>query len=39
MPKSSKFLVQEYVKMLEFKKNPKTFLNRGTKRKKIIWNV
>ena len=33
-PKNSKFLVSKYIKVLEFLKNPKTFLNKGTKHKK-----
>ena len=34
MPKNPKFLVYKYIKILEFKKKPKTFLNKGTKHKK-----
>ena len=32
-PKNSKFLVEKYIKVLEFLKIPKTFLNKGTKYK------
>ena len=33
-PESSKFIVLKYLKVLEFLKNPKAFLNKGTKHKK-----
>ena len=33
MPKNSKFLVLKYIKVLEFLKKPKTFLNKDTKHK------
>ena len=35
--KTLHILVWKYIKMVEFLKNPKTFLNKGTKHKKIIW--
>ena len=41
-PKNSKFLVKKYIKVLEYLKNPKTFLNKGTKHKKNCmdeWNL
>ena len=38
-PKNSKFLVLKYIKMLEFLRNPNTFLHKGTKHKKIVWKV
>ena len=34
-PKNSKFLVQKYIKVLKFKKKPKTLLNKGTELKKL----
>ena len=33
-PKKSKFFILKYIKVLEFKKKPKTFLSKGTKDKK-----
>ena len=46
-PKNSKFFVWKYIKVLEFCKKPKTFLNKGTKHKKNYmeslnsknWNI
>ena len=38
-PKNSKFLVEKYIKVLKFITNVKTILNKGTKHKKIVWNV
>ena len=36
-PKNSKFLVSKYIKMLEFLKTLKTFLNKGTKHEKKLY--
>ena len=39
MAKNSKFLFKKYTKVVEFLNTPKTFLNKGTKHKNMIWKL